>query len=110
MATTVMHRRASTGLALAGIVTGIAVFAQAPAPLPSFEVASVRPNTSASGNGGMGTQRGGRLTATNIALRALIRSAFGVQDFQLEAPDWARDARYDIAAKAESELQLGKVS
>ena len=83
-----MRRRRSTGLALAAIVTGVAVFAQAPAALSSFEVASVPPNTSSSGDGGMGTQRGGRLTATDVALRTLIRTAFSVQDFQIDAPQW----------------------
>jgi uncharacterized protein (TIGR03435 family) len=103
-----MHRPTSTGLALAAIVTGVAVFAQAPAPLPSFEVASVRPNTSGDGRVMMSIQPGGRFTATNVQLRVLIRSAFSIQDFQIvDAPDWARDARYDVVAKAASDLQLG---
>ena len=103
-----MHARMSTWLALAGIAAGVAVFAQSPAPLPSFEVASVRPNTTGDGRVMMSIQPGGRFTATNVELRVLIRTAFNVQDFQIVgAPDWARGARYDIVAKAESDLQLG---
>ena len=105
-----MHARMSTYLALATLIGGGAVLGQTPAPLPSFEVASVRPNTSGDGRVMMSIQPGGRFTATGVPLRQLIRNAYGIQDFQIvDAPGWVADARYDIVAKAESDIQLGPV-
>ncbi|HET9467427.1 MAG TPA: TIGR03435 family protein [Vicinamibacterales bacterium] len=72
---------------------------------PSFEVASVRANTSGSNQVSMGMQPGGRFTAVNIPLTTLIRSAYRLQDSQLvDAPDWIETQRYDITAKAERDL------
>ena len=49
----------------------------------------------------------GRLTATNITVRELIRVAYGVKDYQMErAPHWIDDDRFDIAAKS----SVGKTS
>jgi uncharacterized protein (TIGR03435 family) len=74
---------------------------------PAFEVASVKPsnpNTS----GPMGAfpvllpLPNGRLTATNVPLRLLVRMAYGIQDFQIEGgPSWQMSQRFDITAKAE---------
>ena len=44
---------------------------------PTFEVASVRPNTSGDGGGGINIQPGGRVTALNVPLLWLIESAYG---------------------------------
>ena len=74
---------------------------------PAFEVASVKPsNPSATGPLGMFPMvipaPNGRLTATNIPLRVLVRMAYGVQDFQIEGgPSWQMSQRFDITAKAE---------
>ncbi len=62
-----------------------------------FEVASVKPNKSISHSSGFNTT-GGRLTATNVSLRGLIVRAYGVQDYQVEGPDWLRSERFDVAA------------
>lgn len=65
----------------------------------SLEVASVKPSHE-TGSSNMDSQRG-RMTATNIMVRELIRLAFTVQDFQISgAPGWVDAARFDIAAKA----------
>jgi uncharacterized protein (TIGR03435 family) len=96
--------------ALVGIsLTAIGARAQEKAPqvAPSFEVASVKPS-----NPNNSTPMGmfplvmpapnGRLTATNVPLRLLVRMAYGVQDFQIEGgPSWQMSQRFDIAAKAE---------
>jgi uncharacterized protein (TIGR03435 family) len=72
---------------------------------PSFEVASVKPNKSGDGRIMLGMQPGGRFTATNVSLRALIRQAYQLQDFQIVgAPDWINDERFDIVAKAEGDI------
>jgi uncharacterized protein (TIGR03435 family) len=68
--------------------------------LHAFEVASVRPNTSADGRVMLGVQPGGRFTATNVPLRLLLRQAFDVQEFQIVGgPDWIGSDRFDIVAK-----------
>ena len=73
---------------------------------PKFEVASVRENTNDDGKVMFGIQPGGRFTAVNVPLAALILQAYGLQRTQIVgAPDWAETARYDIIAKAESEIQ-----
>jgi uncharacterized protein (TIGR03435 family) len=42
----------------------------------------------------------GRYTATNVALRMLLRQAFDVQDFQIVGgPNWLSSDRFDIVAK-----------
>jgi uncharacterized protein (TIGR03435 family) len=79
--------------------------AQGPTTGPTFEVASVKPNKSGDGRVMIGMQPGGRYTATNVPLRALIRQAYQVQDFQIVgAPDWINNERFDIVAKAEGDI------
>jgi uncharacterized protein (TIGR03435 family) len=47
-------------------------------------------------------QPGGRYTATNVTLRTLLKSAYGLHDDQLiGGPGWIDADRFDIAAKAE---------
>jgi uncharacterized protein (TIGR03435 family) len=74
--------------------------AQSSGSRPSFEAASVRLNRT-----GERTQNtilpGGRYSATNVPLRMMIRSAFGLQDFQLVGgPAWLATDGYDVNAKA----------
>ena len=68
---------------------------------PVFDVASVKLNTS---QGDTASQvripPGGRVTAANATLRALITTAYQIQDFDLEGgPGWVATDRYDIEAK-----------
>jgi uncharacterized protein (TIGR03435 family) len=73
---------------------------------PKFEVAAVRENTNNDGKINIGIQPGGRFTVVGAPLAELIRIAFGVQRTQVVgAPDWTETARFDITAKAESEIQ-----
>ncbi len=73
---------------------------------PSFEVASVKPNTS--GNPrflGFQTLPGGTLSIRNNFLRSIIAVAYGLPafyngDFLTGAPAWIDTERYDIDAKA----------
>ena len=72
-------------------------FGQTAAP-PTFEVASVKPNTSGSGSSHTsGTT--GQLTITNRSLMELIKMAHSVQDYQIDGPEWLRSAKFDIVAK-----------
>jgi uncharacterized protein (TIGR03435 family) len=80
--------------------------AQAPDPkVPAtYEAASVKPNTSGGDGSSIRRQPGGRLTATNMPLRALITFAYQVQPFQLvEDPSWIRNEKFDIVAKMEGD-------
>jgi uncharacterized protein (TIGR03435 family) len=71
---------------------------------PSFEVASIKPNSSASGNSGLRFTPG-RLTAENAPLRYLITWAYNVRVFQLSGgPGWVDSAKFDIDAKAEGNV------
>ncbi len=71
--------------------------------LPSFEVASVKPNTSADSRGArIQFLSGGRFIATNYPLLLTISAAWNLsyQSPRLSGgPDWIRSARYDIEAK-----------
>src|SRR4051794_9949253 len=62
---------------------------------PQFEVASIKQNKSGDGRIMLGIQPGGRMTATNVTLKMLIRNAYQVQDFQISGgPDWMTDEHY----------------
>jgi hypothetical protein len=80
-----------------------AIGAQAPSPQsaperPRFEAASVKPNTSP--DGGIRNEFSpGRFTCLNTRLDSLISIAYRINpDRVLGVPDWARTAKYDIAA------------
>jgi uncharacterized protein (TIGR03435 family) len=66
----------------------------------SFDVASVKENTSGDARGGMiSGPTPGRFTITNVPLRFILLDAFALRDHQLVGdPDWGRAVAYDIAA------------
>jgi uncharacterized protein (TIGR03435 family) len=77
------------------------VLAQAPPTRPTFEVATIKRNTSVSENARVSAQTG-RVTITNNPLRNIIRNAWGLQAFQIVGgPEWINTDRWDIVAKAE---------
>lgn len=106
-------RRSLLAAAIAGSLFAAFAFmpaldAQAPTPdpnpMPSFEVATVKPNKSGNGFIRFGVQGGGRFVAENAPLRELVRFAFGIQPYQMEGlPSWATTDRFDVTAKAEGE-------
>jgi uncharacterized protein (TIGR03435 family) len=68
---------------------------------PVFDVASVKLNRSGENPSQVRIPPGGRVTATNATLRALITTAYQIQDFDLEGgPGWVSTDRYDVEAKA----------
>jgi uncharacterized protein (TIGR03435 family) len=82
--------------------------AQAQAPDPkvplTYEAASVKPNKEGGQGSSIRRQPGGRLTATNFPLRALITFAYQIQGFQLVGdPSWIRNENFDIVAKMEGD-------
>lgn len=69
---------------------------------PSFEVASIKVNTSGARPWSIVPIKGGRLTATNVAIKVLLGMAYGVQTSQIVGtPAWVNSERYDISARAE---------
>jgi len=89
-------------------VSGPLVQAPAQPPDPNvplyFEAASVKPNKSGEQGSSIRRQPGGRLTATNFPLRALITFAYQLQPFQLVGdPSWIRNENFDIVAKMEGD-------
>jgi uncharacterized protein (TIGR03435 family) len=71
-------------------------------PPQTLEVASVKPSHNTTADSNLDSVRG-RLTATNITVRELIRLAYGVKDYQIgRAPGWIASQRFDIAAKSVS--------
>jgi bla regulator protein BlaR1 len=72
---------------------------------PTFEVASVKLNTSGDRRVFMQNQPG-RFIATNVTLRMLIRNAYQLQEFQISGgPGWIGSDHFDIVAKIEADAQ-----
>ena len=93
------------GLVMMGLVIAPQAAAQSAQPalatMPSFEVASIRPNRS--GDGRMMFQNTpGRFVVNNANTKFLIEFAYNIKDFQLSGgPSWINTDRYDIDAKME---------
>jgi uncharacterized protein (TIGR03435 family) len=99
-------RRFSLVIILTTAVTVISLRAQAPsAQKVSFEVASIKRNTSGLANGGLGP-RGNRVTATNVPLKTLLLWAYTPEKGRfltnqiIGGPDWISTDRFDIQATA----------
>jgi uncharacterized protein (TIGR03435 family) len=83
----------------AALFACFACLAQGPAP-PKFDVASIKPAV-----GGMRPDvktSPGWLTIRNQTLLFLIQWAYDTPPFEIEAPAWLNDDRFDLLAKAES--------
>src|ERR1051325_2017944 len=67
---------------------------------PTFEVASVKQNTSGEGGQFIRMMPGNRFNATNMPPRGLITLAYQLQQFQLVGgPPWIASEHYDIVGK-----------
>jgi uncharacterized protein (TIGR03435 family) len=74
------------------------------APL-AFDVASVKPTPPGNQPSILLYMPGGGLRRTAASLKELIRTAHGVQDFQMTGgPPWADSDRYDVEAKSEKNV------
>src|SRR5271170_7410440 len=68
----------------------------------AFDVATIKPNSSAGNRNALLIQPGGRFVATGIPLKMLMTEAYNVRDFQVfGGPAWINTDRWDIEAKAE---------
>ena len=91
------------GLLFVGLaVAGLPLAAQE--PTPRFEVASIKPNVGPSQFSGANIRRDS-FSATYYSVSQLIQLAYGVRDHQiLDGPAWIRSERFNVAAKASSEV------
>jgi uncharacterized protein (TIGR03435 family) len=92
---------AMTALVLWGAPSGLAQ------PAPAFDVATVKP-TPETDSGDFQPSivlfPPGGFRRTNSTLRTLVRTAYGVQPYQVSGgPSWADDDRYDIEAKSDAQ-------
>src|SRR5262249_36787369 len=77
-----------------------------PGAMSMFEVASVKPSSSASDRS-LVRAFPGRLLMENFAPRTLIVLAYGIADYQVVGgPSWIGSDRYDIQAKAEGDATV----
>ena len=78
-----------------------AVFGQAAATSPAFEVASIKP-AAPQPEGmfriGLGGDAG-RITYTGVPLKVVLTRAYGVKQHQISGPSWLDSERFDITAK-----------
>ncbi|MGB6725637.1 MAG: TIGR03435 family protein [Terracidiphilus sp.] len=71
----------------------------APAPLPAFEVVSIKPNKSGGNTMRMRMTPDG-VSANGLTFHMLLREALGVSDNQLQGePGWLNSERFDIEAR-----------
>jgi uncharacterized protein (TIGR03435 family) len=72
---------------------------------PSFDVATIKPSAPGTGRKNF-VAKGRHFSASNVTLLDLIEFAYGLREQQvLDAPDWAKQAKYDIAAEPDTEGQ-----
>ncbi len=94
---------AVAGPVLFGLVNATQSRAQSQSPsdaaLPSFEVASIKPNRSGDGRISMMIPPG-RLDAKNVTAKFLIEFAYNVKDPEISGgPGWINSEHYDVEAK-----------
>ena len=100
-------RALACGLAVSGaaLTVGSGVLGQAQEPALISYVASVKVNTSGSGESFTRRLPGGTYLASNMRLRDFIAFAHGLQPFQIEgAPGWIGSVRFDVTMKAEANV------
>ena len=94
-------------LAFVGSVAVVA--AQAPVEVRRFEVASVRPNNTATGMT-VGIS-GDSMRLTGVTARNLIVRAYGVEPFEIiGGPDWLSARRFDVVAKAPAPASVAQMN
>jgi len=99
-------------LEIVGAITLPRLRAQGPlSDSPSFDVASIKPNTSGEGASDLGFWPGGRFRAVNETVYRLISEAYA-KSFQLPrfqvvgGPNWIDSDRFDVEAVAETDRPI----
>jgi len=77
-------------------------------PLPTFEVATVKPVRPVDAQNRISIQPGGRLTFANITLKQLISTSYQRAGYDsreiIGGPDWVNQDRWEVMAQAKGEL------
>jgi uncharacterized protein (TIGR03435 family) len=83
----------------------------AAAQTQTFEVASIKRNTSGTLNNGIRSQPGGRVTIVNMTLRELVRGINRLQAYQMadNGDAWLSTDRWDIVAKAADDVPIERL-
>jgi uncharacterized protein (TIGR03435 family) len=82
-----------------GLMAVTATFAQDPASIPRFELASIKLST-LNATGSQNSFSGPNVVFQNYVLGGILQTAFnGVNRLNMEAPDWLFEERFDIIAK-----------
>jgi uncharacterized protein (TIGR03435 family) len=78
---------------------------QAQSSLPSFEVASIKPNKTGDMRMMLRIAPGSKFEASGVTIKLLLEQAYNIKDDQLSgAPPWLDSERYDINAKPEDSV------
>jgi len=92
--------------AILGLSVGSWLCGQAGDSKPAFEVASIKPSPPPGPRGmmvgrfgGPGSDDPGRVTFRNFDLSGLVVVAYHIDYYQLSAPSWLQDERFDVVAK-----------
>jgi uncharacterized protein (TIGR03435 family) len=84
---------------LLALLTDTALSAQSPRPSRvEFEVASIRPSSPATSNGGVRIDRA-QIHYAGFPFREYVARAYGVRMSQVIGPEWMSSARFDLDAK-----------
>lgn len=74
-------------------------------PLPSFEVASIKPGDPSERGRGFGSPDPSQFRVINMTARGMVEFVYGLKDFQLiGGPDWTKSKIYTINAKVEDSI------
>src|SRR5262245_37267692 len=99
-----MRLRTTAAVALAIVVTVPILCAQDAKAPETFEVASVKRNTSGERNSMLRRLPGGRMTATNMPVRPMLLFAYDLAQYQLVGgPSWLTTDSFDIVAKMDGD-------
>lgn len=95
---------------LVGMVVVGAVLVLNAQSLPTFDVVSVKPNTSGTFPVGPEARRGGSFVATNVTLVRLVRFAYGLPEYRVAGgPEWIRRDRFDVEARVDREATAAEI-
>lgn len=98
-----------TGSVLAVCLVWLSVSGRAQQAAPSFEVASVRPNTSTDGIVNIPPTPPEGVVLHNRSVADVVRYAYQLESFRVFGlPGWAEDERFDIVAKAARPITEGE--
>jgi uncharacterized protein (TIGR03435 family) len=94
-----MHPRAGWALAVACLMVPC-LAAPLVAQSPTFEVATIKVNPGPLRIGIVPHLRNGTLTATNVTLRQMVATAYGLTGPRIIGPDWLDNDYFDFLAKS----------